>query len=884
MSIFCDLLRCLLCCDDEHDNAYHSLSQFPAKTVSNKRDYYHETSHRNTLQPFKPPSTQYNHVLSPFSSSSSSPNPKPASSLSKLNTSSLSPVSRQSCSFESNSTSLATSTSSTKLPQSTFVRSYNSSESPLNPTTSSFKLSQSFSSSSANPPIPSASSSTSYTKTSNIVSSSKPPQASSRLNSSSPKPPTSSPKPPSSSSTPTASSKPSLSSSFTSSSPNPPTSSFKPQKSSSLNASSQFSPKLSTSASNPSPASASKQCPSSSTGPPVSSTKLHPMFKLALSHASTTHLRSYNSSESPLNPTTSSFKLSQSFSSSSANPPIPSALSSTSYTKTSNIVSSSKPPQASSRLNSSSPKPPTSSPKPPSSSSTPTASSKPSLSSSFTSSSPNPPTSSFKPQKSSSLNASSQFSPKLSTSASNPSPASASKQCPSSSTGPPVSSTKLHPMFKLALSHASSDVLDQMGKKSYVWVEKDSLPIFAIPDNIKDLIKNDIAPKVLNQPLSPATYKDYFAALLYAEEFFYEKWTHFDLENVTVELQRAAVYKKPDREEKTFVAFDMASFPENPPFLLSRDLVHVRPSGTNAEPFQGFIYRVVKSSVVLVEFEDDFYVHHYSTRKYDVSFSFNRVCLKRAHQAVQNASDALFRNFLFPESVLRTNIPTAQALLCTGHKLDLNHLSAVRHILSIRGSPPYLLAGQLCVECVEKNSFRLTRTGVVISEAVHQLCQTSHGNRILICAPSNRCCDQLMRSLLKWIPESDMFRANAAFREKEEVPEDILPSCLYKETYFSCPPTEELCKFRVISSTFMSSFRLHDKGLTAGHFSHIFLVDASSAIEPETLVALTSFGDKNTTVIVTGEAGDRSRWVRADIARKKGLKISFFERLSKLGR
>lgn len=435
-------------------------------------------------------------------------------------------------------------------------------------------------------------------------------------------------------------------------------------------------------------------------------------------------------------------------------------------------------------------------------------------------------------------------------------------------------------MFKPALSHASSDVLDQMGKKSYVWVEKDSLPIFAIPDNIKDLIKNDIAPKVLNQPLSPVTYKDYFAALLYAEEFFYEKWTHFDLENVTVKLQRAAVFKKPDRVEKTFVAFDMASFPENPPFLLSRDLVHVRPSGTNAEPFQGFIYRVVKSSVVLVEFEDDFYVHHYLTRKYDVSFSFNRVCLKRAHQAVQNASDALFRNFLFPESVLRTNIPTAPALLCNDHKLDLNQLSAVRHILSIRGSPPYLLAGQLCVE---KSGFRLSRTGVVISEAVYQLCQTSHGNRILICAPSNRCCDQLMRSLLKWIPESDMFRANAAFREKEEVPEDILPLCPYKETCFSCPPTEEFCEFRVISSTFMSSFRLHDKGLTAGHFSHIFLVDASSAIEPETLVALTSFGDKNTTVIVTGEAGDRSRWVRADIARKKGLKISFFERLSKLG-
>ncbi|XP_048423719.1 probable RNA helicase SDE3 isoform X1 [Pyrus x bretschneideri] len=483
------------------------------------------------------------------------------------------------------------------------------------------------------------------------------------------------------------------------------------------------------------------------------------------------------------------------------------------------------------------------------------------------SSSPKPFTSLFKPPESSSLNASSPFSP-------NRPPVCASKPSPPSPIGPAVSSTKLHPTFKPVLSRASSNVLDQKGKQSYVWVENDSLPLFAIPDDIK----NGIAPKVLNQPLSPATYKDYFAALLYAEELYYEKWPHFELENVPVELQEAAIFKKPDKEEKTLVAFDMASFPTNRPFLLSRDLVYVRPSGTKAEPFQGFIYRVVKSSVVLVEFEDNFYVNHHSAQKYDVSFSFNRVCLKRAHQAVQNASEALFRNFLFPESVSRASIPTAPVLLCTGHKLDPNQLSAVRRILSIRGSPPYLLAGQLCVG---RSDFGLSRTGLVVSEAVHQLRQTSHGNRMLICAPSNRCCDGLMRSLLKWIPESDMFRANAAFREKDEVPEDILPSCLYKEPYFSCPPTEELRKFRVIFSTYMSSFRLHDKGLTAGHFSHIFLVDASSAIEPEIMVALTSFADKNTTVIVTGEPGNRSSWIRAEIGRNKGLKISFFERLSK---
>lgn len=256
--------------------------------------------------------------------------------------------------------------------------------------------------------------------------------------------------------------------------------------------------------------------------------------------------------------------------------------------------------------------------------------------------------------------------------------------------------------------------------------------------------------------------------------------------------------------------------------------------------------------------------------------------MKRAHQAVKAASDALFQNFLFPDCDSRASTPIAPALLSTTcHKLDRDQRSAVGHILRIQGSPPYVVTGPDCVP-EGKGLVYLrepSRTGVAVSEAVFQLCKKSQEHRILICAPTNSCCDVLMRSLVNVIPESAMFRANAAFREKDEVPEDILRSSLYKESCFSCPPIEKLRKFRVIFSTFISSFRLHDKGIAAGHFSHIFLVDASSAIEPETVVTLTNFADKNTSVIVTGRPGNSPRWVRADIARKKGLKISYFERL-----
>lgn len=129
-----------------------------------------------------------------------------------------------------------------------------------------------------------------------------------------------------------------------------------------------------------------------------------------------------------------------------------------------------------------------------------------------------------------------------------------------------------------------------------------------------------------------------------------------------------------------------------------------------------------------------------------------------------------------------------------------------------------------------------------------------------------------------------MFRANAAFRELDEVPDDVLPSCRYKGECFSCPPLQELRAFRVIFSTFVSSFRLHTVGISAGHFSHIFLVDASLAIEPETMIPLSNMAGEETAVIVTGSLEDNVGRVRSYIARSNGLRVSYFERLRKSSR
>lgn len=67
---------------------------------------------------------------------------------------------------------------------------------------------------------------------------------------------------------------------------------------------------------------------------------------------------------------------------------------------------------------------------------------------------------------------------------------------------------------------------------------------------------------------------------------FYQKWSGFQLSNVTLELHKAAIYKKSfkdnfdEKDDKVFVAFEIDSVPERRPFLLSRDFVYARPAGS----------------------------------------------------------------------------------------------------------------------------------------------------------------------------------------------------------------------------------------------------------------------------------------------------------------
>ncbi|KAK8936387.1 hypothetical protein KSP39_PZI012990 [Platanthera zijinensis] len=399
------------------------------------------------------------------------------------------------------------------------------------------------------------------------------------------------------------------------------------------------------------------------------------------------------------------------------------------------------------------------------------------------------------------------------------------------------------------------------------------LPKYEIPKYLEAMIKKDIVPPILKTPLSPLTYSDYFATLLYAEDFYIEKWSDYLLKDVTLELRprdghsQAITVKRKNStlDSRDYIAFKLEDIPEERPFLLSRDFVFLRPPNSSAEPFKGILFRVVRS-VVLVEFGDDFHSQHSPSKKYDVSFSFNRVCLKRAHQAISISADPSFQSILFPERSLsphlRDRIPSFQ--------------DPARRIANHKGPIPFLLQGQLVTE--------RSPTGRVLQLAMLNIYRANPQCRILVCSPTNNTSDVLLRSLRERIPEASFFRANAAFRDYNLVPTDIVPASLYEEEQecFSCPPLSELLNFNIVTCTFISSFRLSSAGIDSDHFSHIFLVDACLAIEPEAIVPLANLACGDTAVVVAGCSGKSPGWVRSEIARRNGLKESYFSRL--LGR
>ncbi|XP_068634205.1 probable RNA helicase SDE3 [Aristolochia californica] len=392
---------------------------------------------------------------------------------------------------------------------------------------------------------------------------------------------------------------------------------------------------------------------------------------------------------------------------------------------------------------------------------------------------------------------------------------------------------------------------------------KYSLPRFAIPDEVKELIHRKEVPEVLLGGLNEDNYVDFFKNLLYMEEIHLEEeMRQYDMECVTM------------RRKGRYLALVVPGLAEKRPSLVTGDDIFVKFSKedhSDATRYQGWIHRV-EADEVFLKFADEFQQSHHDNELYDVTFKFNRVNLRRCYQAVETAKAELPFEFLLPLDPRLIDVTPVVPLNCS---LNGEQLSSVEKILACKGAPPYVIHGPPG-----------TGKTVTLLEAILQLYKIKKGRKgaqILVCAASNSAADHILERLINNkmtnVKKSEIFRLNAPSRGYEDIQPEILQFCFFDDMVFKSPPLGALLSYKIIISTYSSASLLYAEGVPRGHFSHLFLDEAGQASEPEIMISIANFCQRTTVVILAGDPMQLGPVVLSKEAENFGLGKSYLERL-----
>ncbi|KAK6929934.1 DNA2/NAM7 helicase, helicase domain, partial [Dillenia turbinata] len=392
------------------------------------------------------------------------------------------------------------------------------------------------------------------------------------------------------------------------------------------------------------------------------------------------------------------------------------------------------------------------------------------------------------------------------------------------------------------------------------------LPPYHIPKDLRELLANEQIPDIVREGLTRTQYSSYFRTLLMMEEIQLEEdMRAYDMERVSMK-----------KKGHLFLTLEVPGLAERRPSLVYGDYVFASLAseyldGRGQPPYQGFIHRVEADEVYL-KFSREFHMAHRDTNLYNVSFTYNRVIMRRFYHAVE-AAEKLEPRLLFPSETSGKRVIKPMPMVPISCMLNEEQLFSIKMILCCRGAPPYMIHGPPG-----------TGKTMTLVEAILQLYTTKANSRILACAPSNSAADHILELLVGQkaveIKEDQVFRLNAAARPCKEVDPDLLRFCFCENSVFQCPPLETLKSYRIIITTYTSAFLLYAEGIARGHFSHIFLDEAGQATEPETMVPISNLCRRETTVVLAGDPLQLGPVVYSKEAETYGLGKSFLERLS----
>uniref|UniRef100_A0A8C9Y8D2 RNA helicase n=1 Tax=Sander lucioperca TaxID=283035 RepID=A0A8C9Y8D2_SANLU len=422
------------------------------------------------------------------------------------------------------------------------------------------------------------------------------------------------------------------------------------------------------------------------------------------------------------------------------------------------------------------------------------------------------------------------------------------------------------------------------------------LPNFPLPQALRDCVEAQsdvlVIQPCLGEELSPSNMRSRFSILLWLEELNAEReMKEFSIEGAL--LTKGAVY----------LHLEVLGLADGRPSLSIGDrIVLKKPQSAGVVmEYVSYVTEINDETVSLrvnAEFQ-----RSYLGEPLDVDFSYNRLTMRRCHNALEQTKQ-------FVESKLRFYLNRFKSLQCASWRFrhnkednctyncmqytvflgrynirygrlaskpipspgkffnpDLNppQREAVKRIMAGECRPiPYVLFGPPG-----------TGKTITLIEVILQVYHFLPSSRILVCTPSNSAADLICIRLHDsgFLHAASMARVNASCRQEESIPEVLR---LYSR---AGEDIRHASFHRIVVSTCSSAAMFHNIGLQVGHFTHVFLDEAGQATEPESLIPISFVSEKDGQIVLAGDPCQLGPIVKSKLAAAFGLGVSLLERL-----
>uniref|UniRef100_A0A3Q3A978 Mov10 like RISC complex RNA helicase 1 n=1 Tax=Kryptolebias marmoratus TaxID=37003 RepID=A0A3Q3A978_KRYMA len=436
------------------------------------------------------------------------------------------------------------------------------------------------------------------------------------------------------------------------------------------------------------------------------------------------------------------------------------------------------------------------------------------------------------------------------------------------------------------------------------------LPNYPVPQALRDCVEAQrdvlVAQPSLGEVLSPFNMQSRFSALLWLEELHAEK----ELREFTISgalLRKGAVYLH--LEVLGLLKFSMKRF------LI---LLFVTDAQINDED-------------VSLRVNSEFH-HSYVGEPLDVEFTYNRLTVRRCHNALDQTKH--FGDILFPSRVsLQTPQWTVKWTDEVG-KTKKGTQSCCRQLPLTQSQGPRRQKAQVFdFKCLKFSQIRLFVTlffvflgGKLACKPIPSKgqffnpdlnpCQKEAVKRILAgecrplpymlfgppgtgktitlieailqvrlyivlivvlkVAPSQLNWRECLSVFLKvWsFPNISCFRVELQTRKTESIIEK--PCCFYLQ---AGEDIRQAAFHRIVVSTCSSAGMFHNIGIQVGHFTHVFLDEAGQATEPESLIPISLLSERDGQIVLAGDPCQLGPVVKSKLASAFGLGVSLMERL-----